>query len=127
ISVNLQGDVLKREQLYKPSKESKFWLVQDALEKTYLILRQEYNNLSFITPKGDILFEKNIIGSSELNVQYYFFSADRQLVVVNDLEQEFSYIFNQSGDLINLEPIESSHPVSIVYYSRDNTYHIYKC
>lgn len=127
ISVNLQGDVLKREQLYKPSKECKFWLVQDALEKTYLIVRQEYNNLSFITPKGDILFEKNIIGSSELNVQYYFFSADRQLVVVNDLEQEFSYIFNQSGDLINLEPIESSHPVSILYYSRDKTYHIYKC
>lgn len=127
VSVNLDGDVLRREQLYKPSKDCKFWLVQDALEKTYLIVRQEYNNLSFLNAKGDLIFEKNIIGSDNLFVQYYFFSSDRQLIVVTDKEQEFTYIFNQAGNLLNLEPIESGWPIAIFYYSIDKTYHIYKC
>lgn len=127
ISVNLNGDVLKREQLYRPGRECKFWLVQDALEKTYIIVRQEYNNLSFIDPEGNVLFEKNIIGSADLRVQFYYFSSDQQLIVVTDQEQEFTYIFNQSGNLINLEPIESGWPIAVFYYSIDKTYHIYKC
>ncbi len=127
VSVNLNGDVLKKEQLYKPSKECKFWLVNDALDKTFLLVKQEYNNLSFMDTKGELLFEKNIIGSDELIVQYYYFSADRQLIIINDQEQEFTYIYNQDGELINLEPIESGFPVGVLYYSNDKTYHIYKC
>jgi len=126
-SINLNGDLLNREQLFKPSKECKFWIVNDALEKTFLIVRMEYNNLTFLDAKGDLLFEKNIIGSEELVVQYYYFSTDNQLIIVTDLVQEFTYMFNKNGDLLNLEPLESSYPVSVLYYTNDKTFHIYKC
>ena len=69
---------------------------------------------------------KNIIGSENLNVQYYYFSSNNQLIIVTDMEQEFTYIFDQSGEMLNLEPLESSNPISVLYYTNDMTYHIYK-
>ncbi len=126
VVINLNGAIIKREQLYKPSKESTFFLVKDALDKTFLLVRREYNTLSFLNINGELLFEKNIIGSENLAVQYYYFSANNQLIIVTDQEQEFTYIFDQSGELLNLEPLESSQPISVLYYSNEKTYHIYK-
>jgi len=127
ITINLKGNVTHREQLYKPSTDCKFWLVPDVLEKTYIIVRQEFNNLTFMNSKGEVIFEKNMISSGELDVQYYYFNADTQLYIVTDKEQEFTYIFNSSGELLNLEPVESGHPVAVIYYGQEGVFHIYKC
>ena len=126
VTVNFNGKLVNKEQLYKPSKESAFFLVKDALNKTYLIVRREYNTMSFLNSKGELLFEKNIIGSENLSVQFYYFSSNNQLIIINDKEQEFSYIFDQSGEMLNLEPLESSQPISVLYFTHEKTYHIYK-
>jgi hypothetical protein len=127
IAVNLEGKMLSREQLYKPSKESKFWLVNDALKKTFLIARQEYNKISLLDRKGDIFMEKELISSGELYVQYYNFSTDNQIVTILDQEQEFAFIYDREFESVTFEPAECSYPIALLYVSRQKEYQLYKC
>ncbi len=127
IEVNLNGKVVNREQLYKPSKESKFWLVIDALGKTYVIARQEYNKISILNRKGEAVMEKNMIYSGDLFVQYYNFSTDNQIIAMTDKEQEFTYVFDKKSQPITFGPSEGSHPIGLLYSSKQKEYLLYKC
>lgn len=126
IQVNLKGRIVKKTQLYKPVKESTYKLVPDALKKDFIIVRQDYNALSFLDKKGETIFEQNFITSGNLVVQYYNFSTDNKIFIVTDVEQEFTYIFNKEGELFNLEPMESNQPVGLMYFSKEKRYKIYK-
>ncbi len=127
IEVNLLGKVLKREQLVKPTKESSFRLVADALGKNFVIIRQEYNKISILDRNGEMIMGKELITSGNLIAQYYNFSSSNQIFIVTDLDQEFSYVYDSKGELITFEPLESSFPVGLLYISRDNEYFLYKC
>ena len=127
IVLNLQGKVLKREQLYKPSKESKFWLVKDALKKTFLIARQEYNKISLLDRKGEIFMEKELISSGDLFVQYYNFGTDNQIIAVIDKDQEFAFIYDREFLPITFEPAECSQQIGLLYSSKQKEYQLYKC
>lgn len=126
IVLNLEGKVQRREQLYRPSKETSFMLIPDALERTYVIARQERNRLSLLNRKGVPFFEKDFITSDLLNLQYYDFGAGNELFVVNDIVQEYSYIFNSGGTLINQRPFESGFDVSILFSEFQNKFTLYK-
>ncbi|MGF1638613.1 MAG: hypothetical protein ACFCUU_16160 [Cyclobacteriaceae bacterium] len=126
VQVNLKGKILLREQLYKPTKESKFWLVPDALSHTYVIVRQEYNKLSILDRKGKLTFEQNFLSSGDLYVQYYRLGTANDIFAVTDFIQEFTYLFDNSGELINFEPLESSFPIAMMYFSKNNDYQVYK-
>ncbi len=127
IEVNLKGKIVRREQLYKPTKESKFWLVNDALKRNYVIARQEYNKITLMNGRGEQLMETNIVSSGNLAVQYYNFSTDNQIFIVVDKVQEFAYIFGKGGRQITFEPLECSQPISLLYSSRQKEYKLYKC
>ncbi|NJN28384.1 MAG: hypothetical protein HC819_21630 [Cyclobacteriaceae bacterium] len=127
IAINLKAKLVQREQLYKPGSESKFWLVKDALNKTYLIARQEYNKISLLDRKGELFMEKDLISSGDLFVQYYNFSNDNQIIVVIDREQEFAFVYDRDFEPISFEPSECSHPVGLLYQSRQQEYLLYKC
>ena len=126
IEVNLKGEIVKREQLMKPTKESKFWLVKDALNKIFVIARQEYSKISILNRKGEVIMEKNINSSGNLLVQYYSFSTDNQIIAITDKEQEFAYIYGKSGQQITFVPLESGHAISLLYSSRQKEYKLYK-
>ena len=127
IEVNLKGKIVKREQLYKPTKESKFWLVNDPLNKTFVIVRQEYSKISILNREGETAMEKNIISSGDLLVQYYSFSTDNQIIAIIDQEQEFAYVYGNDGQQITFEPLESSQQIGLLYSTRQNEYKLYKC
>ena len=127
IEVNLKGKVLKKQQLYKPGKESNFKLVNDALGKTFVIIRQEYSKISVLDRKGNIILEKNLISSQDLHFQYYNFSTDNKVLVVVDREQEFTYLFDKSGHQIGFEPIENGLPVGLLYSGKKHEYLLYSC
>jgi len=127
IEVNLKGRILKREQLYKPNRESRFWLVNDALNKTFVIVRQDYNKINFLNTRGELIFEKNLISSAELNIQYYNFNSQQQLFVVLDKEQEFVYLYNQEGNPYSFEPLECAFPVAVLYTAKTSNFKLYKC
>ena len=110
----------------KPTKESKFWLVNDALNKTFVIARQEYNKTSILNRGAEVVMEKNIISTGDLLVQYYSFSTDNQIIAIIDQEQEFAYIYGKDGQQITFVPSESSRAISLLYSSGQKEYKLYK-
>ncbi len=128
---HLEGGVVSKEQLYRPSTEATFRLCIDELGKTYVIARQDFTKLSILNREGTLVFEKNYIsqgalGSGLLGVQYYDFGAGNEIYAVTDKVQEFTYLYNAAGELYNNRPIESGFEIGLLYFEQDNKFRIYR-
>ena len=73
------------------------------------------------------MLEENIISTGDLAVQYYNFSSDNQIYVIVDREQEFTYLFDEEGQAISFEPIESGKQIGLLYSTSNSQYKLYKC
>ncbi|MGB3183058.1 MAG: hypothetical protein WBB45_16820 [Cyclobacteriaceae bacterium] len=125
ITFNLKGEITNRSQLYRPSPSTRFHLVPDALKRTYVIARQDGNRLSILDKKGSLIFEKDYVTSPQLEVQYFYFGSSNEIFAITDREQEFTYLYDRAGSLINYQPLESSRPVDIMYYEAEGRYDVY--
>ncbi len=122
---NLLGQIVTAKQLYRPNEESAFRLVVDALKKTFIIVRKDFNRLVFINDGGEEFLSKDYLSDDGLSIQYYNFSRTNQLYVVTDLVQGFSYIYDSRGTLITSRPINSQFDVSMMYYKSRKSYEIF--
>ncbi|MCF6360695.1 MAG: hypothetical protein L3J29_08025 [Cyclobacteriaceae bacterium] len=123
IPFTMAGKMLSRNQLFKESDQSKFELIEESQGKDYVYVRNDLNRLAIVSVDGDVLFEKDFPGISERQVQYYNFGSDRKLFVVKSNEN--IYLYNQTGELLNLLPLISEFPISIVYIGNENACHLY--
>ncbi len=126
LSFNLNGKITRQAQLFKPEINSSFRLVQDNTGNGFLIVRQSANRLSLLDSKGNLLFEKDYLGAAKVLVQYFYFGADKELIAVTDPQEEFSYLYDREGNLLNYEPLNSCCPVSIQLQEESGNYHVYK-
>ncbi len=131
ISLNLQGTLLKREQLLRTSANAHFLLCPDRLEKDFIIVRQDEQRLSVLDETGRVWFEQSYftpgaLSRNELSVQYYNFGTDNQVIAISDKVQEFTYLFDRRGKLFNNRPIESRGEVALLYSEASNKYQLYR-
>ncbi len=127
VKLSFTGQVDAKTQLYKPTKETIFKIIPDATDRTYLLARQDLNRVSILNNKGELLFDKDYLSREEMDIQFYQFAAEKELIAITDKIQEFTYIYTKDGTLINSQPIESNSEVAMIYYGKDNSIHIYKC
>ena len=125
ISFNLNGDIVEKNQLIKPSEDTKFQLVVDGLKKNFIIARQELNRLTLLDRNGNELFEKSFSTSNELSVQYYNFNSSTEVIAVNDQVQEFTYVYDGQGNLYNEIPVESSDEIGLMYFENRELFNMY--
>ena len=131
IRFNLQGAIAERTQLYRPSADARFTLCEDALGKTYVLLRQDDRSLGVLNQQGVLLFEKDFfsqtaLASGRLVAQYYDFGAGRQVFALTDQVQEFTYLFDEQGRLINDRPIESDFAIGLIRSDGTPPYLLYR-
>ncbi len=126
VQVNLAGGVVKREELYRPSSQSKFRLVAESSGKGYIFTRQDANKIAILDKAGKVMFEKDYLSGSAATTQFYDFGSGRQLFIVNDPVQAFSYLYNEKGNLINFKPIETAFEVGVLLYESVGQYKIYR-
>ncbi|MEM6843686.1 MAG: hypothetical protein AAF632_15770 [Bacteroidota bacterium] len=131
LSLNLEGKLLRREQLVRPSSNAHFTLCTDRLEKDFILVRQDDQRLSILDENGTLWFEQSYftpggLARNELSVQYYNFETDRQVIAITDKVQEFTYLFNRQGQLVNNRPVESSGDIALLYSEAGNTYQLYR-
>jgi hypothetical protein len=127
VRCNLQGEMVDKKQLYRPGKDSYFEIIQDVLNNTYVICRQDYNSISILRPDGEVIFEKELLFSEKLEVQYYSFSAGNEIYAFTDSQQGFTYLFDGNGNLINQRPVESGYRIGLVYSEVNNKFQLYSC
>lgn len=123
--VNLKGEILSTEELYKQTKEARFQIVPDALGKNYILARQEKNRLVILNSNRTELLSKDYLDSNELNIQYYDFGIDNQVFAVTDRVQGFTYLYRNDGSLLGSSPIDSDKEVGLLYSESNNAYTIY--
>ncbi|MBS9522616.1 hypothetical protein KI659_01190 [Litoribacter alkaliphilus] len=124
IRVNFKGEFTDRKQLLRPDRSSSFHLVKDQAADRYLFVVHDYNKVTVMDTETNVLFEKNL-SSPELKFQLFSFGGDKNIFVVIDGNQEFIYLYNLKGELLNTKPLSGGSPVDIRFSSSRNEYRIY--
>jgi hypothetical protein len=125
VKINLEGKIVERIQLYKPSKDTRFQLVKEVSGNQFIIARQDLTRMSILDNKGNDILEKDYLTSNQLSVQYYEFGSGKKLFAITDKVQEFTYIYDETGKLVNYRPLESSDEVGVLYQEAIKKFHIY--
>lgn len=115
--VNLEGNIINRDQLIKESPETAFRLVPDRGGKSFVIVRNEGSTYEVLDATGNLLFTKDYLSEEEIITQYYQFGAGKDLVVFTDTANESLFIYDKSGALVTGNPLRSAAEISIVYSS----------
>lgn len=123
VMVNFNGEVTYRNQLMRPDRDTRFHLVRDQSQGNYLFVLHEYNKISVLNAEEEPLFEKNIF-SENIELQYFSFGGDKNIFVVIDKVQEFIYLYNLQGQLLNTRPINGYEMIDISYSGSNNEYSI---
>ena len=131
ITFNLLGNITQRVQLYRPSADAHFSLVEDVLGKTFVLLRQDEQSLGVLDRQGVLLFEKDFfspsaLASGDLAAQYYDLGAGNEIYALTDQIQEFTYLFDRRGRLINDRPVESEFAIGLLYLEDEQTFRLYR-
>jgi hypothetical protein len=124
VMVNLLGEITFRNQLFRPDRESRFYLIKDRQEGRYLFVVHEYNKITVLDSDYKEVFSKSIM-SKELLFQYFSFGSDRDILVVVDPTQEFIFLYGLDGELLNPIPINGNNKVEIEFSESQNEYTIY--
>ncbi|MEJ8756093.1 hypothetical protein WG947_03735 [Pontibacter sp. H259] len=127
VTFNLQGRVLRRDKLPRPSKRAMFELVQEENgNRHFVFVRQEQGKVAIFNQDQKLLFEKRFVTSAPKIVQYFNFGGDNIIYAITETGPQKTYLYNATGTLIGEKPLDNNQPVTIFHNEAENTYSLYK-
>jgi DNA-binding beta-propeller fold protein YncE len=108
----------------RPDRESKFYLIKDQKEDRYLFVVHEYNKVTIMDTEFNTLFAIDIFSES-LEFQFFSYGSDKNIFVIVDKNQEFIYLYNLEGTLLNTRPVSGDQKIEIKYSGSQNEYTVY--
>ncbi|MFD2248202.1 hypothetical protein [Pontibacter ruber] len=123
---NLQGRVLRRQQLLRPSKRAMFDLVPENSGKSFIIVRQDQGKVAVFDQDMKEIFEKRYVTSAPKLVQYFHFGGDNKIYAITETGPQKTYLYDAEANIIGKRSLESSQPVTIYYNEASNNYTLYK-
>ena len=123
--INFNGKIISLDQKYRPSKNSKFKIIQDPLEKYYKILSINYNSI-FISNKEENDIKLTFNNNNNFIYQYYNFGSNNEIFSLLDNNENKIYLYKSNYDLLTDYHLNSTLPISIIYSSRKRKFDIYK-
>jgi hypothetical protein len=124
VKVNFNGELTYRNQLLRPDRETKFIIVPNENRTDFVIVIHEYNKISVLSQDEVPLFNWNVL-SEDVYFQWFSFGYQKDVFVVIDRIQEFVYLFNLKGELLNSKPLSGKLPISVSYSAGKNEYLIH--
>ena len=123
--INFNGKIISLDQKYRPSKNSKFKIIQDPLEKYYKILSINYNSI-FISNKEENDIKLTFNNNNNFIYQYYNFGSNNEIFSLIDNNENKIYLYKSNYDFLTDYHLNSTLPISIIYSSRKRKFDIYK-
>ena len=124
IQVNLNGKIIKENQLYKPSINSKFYLLTDPTKKNYKVIVRNQSSIQ-ILENNETQFQKDFLNTENLNFQYYYFGGKHEAIAILDKKNKSVEIYSFEGNLVSKNNISSDQLISILYYEAKKEFNIY--
>ena len=124
VKVNFSGELTYRNQLLRPDRETKFNIIPNQNGDNFLIVIHEFNKINVLSQDEETLFDWNIM-SEDLCFQWFSFGYQKDIFVVIDRVQEFVYLFNLKGELLNSKPLNGKTPISVSFSGSRNEFLIH--
>jgi hypothetical protein len=115
LQVDLAGNIKRREQLYRPDRETTFQLCREANGKGWAVLRQSEKKIALLGNPPTVFFEKESQSSRRVSCQYYDFGTNRSVFALTFPDQKQTLLYEANGKMIGNRAIESQFPVGIKY------------
>ncbi len=106
IKVDLSGNELSKETLIKPVFDTRYRLIKEESEKSYLVVRQDNRSLTLLNKSGEEILNNNFIGMNSTEVRFYDFGSGNIYYTILDLDQDLGYVYNADGYLMTAQPLE---------------------
>ncbi|MBD2704578.1 hypothetical protein IC229_28310 [Spirosoma sp. BT702] len=121
-TINLNGLIAKRTQLYRPVRSDKFRLFPDEDQTNWLLLRTTDTELTVLDQQGQRRFDVRALQSGRNNVRYHRLGAGVELISVKS--GGFTTLYDMNGRIIGDRPIPSDFPVALQFDERTNELYI---
>ncbi len=108
VKFNLDGKILSRETLIKPSFDTQFALVREENSKSYLLKRQDAKRLTLLSEDNRELLSNDFIGTNAVDVRYYDFGAGKVYISITDRVQDVIFVYDGTGNMLTPTPIQGS-------------------
>lgn len=125
IRINFSGRIEYREQLVKTAADTKFDLVPDVLENTFLVLKVTGETWEVLDAGGNRLFEKSYGSPSPSGVQFYRYGGDRTILLVSDRKHGYLSVYDLAGNVLIQQPLQTKYPASVIYFESQGLYQLY--
>ena len=124
IKVNMNGDIIEENQLYRPSVNSKFNLLIDPTKKNYKIVVSDESSIYFLE-KNEVQFKYDLLETKGLYYQYYYFGGNNEMLSIINKSKKIISIFNFKNNSISKINLLSDQLISILYYDYRKEFEIY--
>jgi hypothetical protein len=108
IKFTIDGKVISRETLLRNAVGAKFSLITEEENNGYIIVQQDSKRLSITDDTGGPLMSADGFGNDEVHISYYDFGANENYIVITDLVQKLTYLYDGKGTLLTTTPLECS-------------------
>ncbi len=108
IKFDVSGKIIEITPLVKSSVDSKFAISSDLVKNSSVISRVDKEKIAVLDFGGTTFFEIPNPSSEKTLLTYFDLTPKLKLYCFWDSQQEFAYVYDQSGKLISGRPFESS-------------------
>lgn len=125
IEFGIDGHIKKREGLIKRTSATKFSLIKSKDAESFAFLRVDPGKLAVLDPEGRILYEFENPGSTEWELSYLENRLKERYYCFYDKYQNFSYFYNDKGQMILSQPIESTQHPALYFDEKSKSLLVY--
>lgn len=104
---NLQGKIESQDGFVKNAPEARFALIAEKNFKSYLVLRREPRMFTVFDENSNEIIKSDFIGNNPVEANYYSFGNGKDYIVITDLSQDLSFIYDRKGKLVTPIPVDS--------------------
>ncbi|GAB3783436.1 hypothetical protein GCM10028818_41440 [Spirosoma horti] len=122
LTINANGLIAKRIQLYRPIRRGYFRLFPDEDQTNWLLLRTTDTEIAVLDQQGQRRFDVRALQSGRNNIRYHRLGAGVELVSVKS--GGFTMLYDLNGRILNDRPIPSDFPVALQFDERTNELYI---
>ncbi|MBT9395139.1 hypothetical protein KLP40_18370 [Hymenobacter sp. NST-14] len=127
VTFNLSGDVVSRQRVATWSRESRFRLIPDQRQRTYVVSREDGGRLTLFSPTGKALLSQSFLTSAPRSIQYFNFGPDRQVYALTETGPNKAYLYDARFRLIGGKPFDSTTPrIDLTYDPLTSTFHLFR-
>lgn len=122
ITLNSNGLIAKRTQLFRPVRSGSFRLFPDEEQTNWLLLLTTDTEVTILDQAGQRRFDVRALQSGRNNVRYHRLGAGVELISVKS--GGFTTLFDLNGRVVGDRPIPSDFPVALQFDERTNELYV---